>query len=282
VSFLEDFNVTLCERKIVIPIKQFELMKSKGLDNIFNGRNNVIYFDTNIVEENKEKEMSFLCPFLVCKKKSFISEETLINHVKNKHKCSYNDIKKVNNHKKEVTYSLPTKMSNFRQNILLYLEMAEKLSLDISNLSIEYVNDLRCSDYSRKRENILEEVRKYETMLIFIGYIRLFYSQLLIYPKLSYQLYDYIFDDYEVKERKQFSRPKGLCKICSRKSRINHHLVPITYGGTNDFFNIAEVCKPCHDQDSFEGIFKHLRKKPKVLEEDVTCFSKSIENFKKP
>jgi len=42
--------------------------------------------------------------------------------------------------------------------------------------------------------------------------------------------------------------PKGLCPVCKEnKKSSNHHIKPLTQGGTNNKKNIVALCQRCHD-----------------------------------
>jgi len=39
-----------------------------------------------------------------------------------------------------------------------------------------------------------------------------------------------------------------ICSICSNKAHHSHHIVSKSKGGTNDKFNLTNLCASCHEE----------------------------------
>ena len=60
-----------------------------------------------------------------------------------------------------------------------------------------------------------------------------------------------------VKQRLRRLVAEPLCRLCAERGRITaasvpDHIVPLTRGGTDEDSNIRCLCKPCHDEVTFE------------------------------
>lgn len=62
-----------------------------------------------------------------------------------------------------------------------------------------------------------------------------------------------------LRERKFIHKP-NICATCGTKSNLElHHIIPVSVGGTNEYYNLVMLCHDCHMKIHHE-LYKHLQK----------------------
>jgi len=239
-------------------------------------KNYEVQFDIGVVEDNtKKKQISgnrsqdmFLCPFTNCDR-SYLKRGALLNHVRRQHLSDYTYIENFLDNRSSIkreseclVSSLPIDVTIFRKNVLHILRVMERVAEALAFTSLGWLSDLKAS--SKKMDSInvhscFSSVREIEYMITMLGYLRIYYSAILVSKEMTEDLYNYIYNKYEVGERKYVGLSSGLCTICStRVAEERHHIIPHCYGGSSEKYNIVMLCKRCHTSDVFETVFKSM------------------------
>lgn len=65
-------------------------------------------------------------------------------------------------------------------------------------------------------------------------------------------------DLWRKRQQGEINRPR-LCSVCGNTANIElHHIIPINIGGTNDYYNLINLCHDCH-QAVHRNILKYLK-----------------------
>lgn len=222
-----------------------------------------ISFDLEKVQENKKLDV-FSCPFC---SKVYKTKYSLVKHVRNVHIVDYNLLDKWYENKENYTKELKNfsttllpEISNFRNNMLLILDRMESMTMGLINLGRTTLSKTNPSERS-----FFHEFYMMGKGIVILNYIRLYYSTLLVSTNFTEDLFRYIFSKNSQTEREKVGRAVGLCQLCDyRRASQKHHIIPLVYGGSNEEYNLSNVCGPCHRQDMFEVVFEKIRKDNKA------------------
>jgi uncharacterized C2H2 Zn-finger protein len=245
---MESKCIELIDRRIILPIDFLDRKYKYNLE-----------FSFKTISENKKKGTNFTCPFC---NKVYTTMKSLVGHVKRVHMVNYDLLEnwvscsqQDSPESKKYVSTLSPELICFRMNLLNILEKMESLSMSMINLGKEYISQIDVND-----SGFLREYYMMGRSIIILSYIRVYYTAILTSSQFTEDIYRYLFLKNEGTEREQHSKAEGICQICNLKVAIDkHHLIPLVYGGSNDIYNLINVCKECHDMDMFEVVFKLFR-----------------------